>query len=78
MKQDNKITLAEFAARLQKRTNDPDSEGAFDAAFYMWKQYCLRHHIHKPQHFSQTLKKGWLRRDLADHFWWCITGENHF
>ena len=78
MKAENKIPISELIARLQAHTPDPDPQGAFDAAFYMWKQYCLRHHIHKPQHFSQTLSKGWIRRDLADHFWWCITGESHF
>jgi len=78
MKQENKIPLIDIQHRIAKHTNDPDPEGAFDAAFYMWKQYCLRHQIHKRQFFSQALKKGWIRREHADHFWNCITGQDRF
>ena len=78
MKTDNKITLIDIQNRLAQRTQDPDPEGAFDAAFYLWKHYCLRHKIHKTQFFSQALKKGWLKREHADHFWWCICKEDHF
>jgi hypothetical protein len=78
MKQENKIPISELIARLQAHTNDPEPESAFDAAFYMWKQYCLRHHIHKRQFFSQNLQKGWIRREHADHFWNCITGQERF
>ncbi len=74
----NKIPLSDIQARIAERTNDSDPKGAFDAAFYLWKHYCLRHHIHKTQFFSQALKKGWLRREHADHFWWCLFKENHF
>ena len=78
MKQENKIPISDIRARLNERTKDPDPEGEFDAAFYMWKNYCLRHNIHKPQFFSQALQKGWLKREHADHFWTCLTGENPF
>ena len=78
MRTDNKIPLTDIQARLNARTKDPDPQGEFDAAFYMWKHYCIRHNIHKRQFFSQTLNKGWLKREHADHFWNCITGLNHF
>ena len=78
MRQDNKITLADIRNRIARRTKDPNPKGAFDAAFYMWKHYCLRHNIHKMQFFSQTLKKGWLKRTDADHFWWYLFKEEHY
>lgn len=78
MKSENKIPIPDIRSRLASRINDPNPEGAFDAAWYMWKKYCLRHGIHKQQFFSQNLKKGWISREHANHFWWCMTGENHY
>ena len=78
MRAENKIPITELCARLNAHTPDPDPEGAFDAAFFMWRHYCLRHKIHKAQFFSQALQKGWLVREHADHLWSYITGENHF
>ena len=74
----NKIPLSTLRERLNTLTHDPDPETEFEAAFYMWSHYCLRHHIHSRQFFSQALHKGWIKREYADHFWLIITGENHF
>ena len=78
MKTENKVLISDIRTRLHKRMKFDNPKEAFEKAWYMWKQYCLRHHIHKSQFFSQTLKKGWIRREHADHFWWCMTDENHF
>ncbi len=78
MKPENKIPIPDIRSRLSQRINDSDPEGAFDAAWYMWRQYCRRHRIHNSPFFSQALQKGWLQRTDADHFWWYLFKEEHY
>ena len=78
MKPENKIPIPDIRSRLAQRINDPDPEGAFDAAWYMWRQYCKRHRIHNSSFFSQALKKGWLQRTNVDHFWRYIFNQEHY
>jgi hypothetical protein len=78
MKPENKIPLILIQNLLAQYTNDPDPEGVFDAAWYMWKRYCYRHHIHDIPFFAQTRKKGWLTRAQANQFWKYMTGKKRF
>ena len=78
MKSENKIPISDIRSRLSQIINVPYPEEAFDALWYGWKKYCLRHKIHNSSFFSQALKKGWLQRADVDHFWWYIFNQEHY